>query len=168
MEKGRRRSGRDTRSGSRRFFEDGIKDDGGRRGEGLAARWTLHYVEDETRFGNGAVGEWRGAFARLVDEEVIPEGLDQDLCLVADRNAVDSLMRPGLRKTSHLLAVCREEPEVRDGGDGDEPVSLGHFKVALRAVVPQLWVMLNAMSAEELDPGVGYIWNELDAIPDRP
>lgn len=148
------------------FFDKALKDNGARLGEGLALQWTLHWVEEG--FDGASIEAVREEFARLVEEEEIPEGFEQDLCLVADARAVDSLLNGGPTRRTHLSAVCRQEPKDRYALDeGEEPDSDGHFKVALEAVLPTLSVMLNGMDAMELEPGAGYLWNGVfDAIAD--
>lgn len=140
-------------------FEYNLEASGARLGEGLAAKWFIHWVEEG--FEDGNIDRIRQEFVRLSDEEVIPEGLDQDLCLVADARAVSSLLDTGLKPSTHLGAVCREDPAEELELDEDEiPTSVGYFKVQLKSVLPSLYIALNKSDPYELYPGAGCIWND--------
>jgi hypothetical protein len=132
-------------------------------------RWWL--VDHETMDGKW-FNEVRDCFAELVEEaeEHIPLGLDLDLCLMIDKESVDSLL--DREESSGALLAPEEEKafvwgvdvnyydgdnkEDEEGsGDSEYP---GHFKISVSVLIPELWHTLNAQSPDELYPGKGQIF----------
>jgi hypothetical protein len=119
--------------------------------EGITGKLLWWLVDYETMGGKDFI-EVRDCFAGLVEEaeEHIPLGLDLDLCLMIDKESVDSLL--DREETSSALLSPEEEKAFvwgvdinyddddnaegeEGGGDSEYP---GHFKI----------------SCERFDPGV--------------
>jgi hypothetical protein len=116
--------------------------------------------------------EVRDCFSGLVEEaeEHIPLGLDLDLCLMIDKESVDSLL--DREETSSALLAPEEEKafvwgvDVNYNDDDDEGGEEGggdseypsHFKISASVLIPELWHTLNAESPGKLYPGKGQIF----------
>jgi hypothetical protein len=115
--------------------------------------------------------EVRECFAELVEEaeEHIPLGLDLDLALAIDKEAVDSLLD---RKESSSVLRSPEDQgvfvwgvDVNYDDDEDEEDEQardkeypGYFKISISVLIPELWHTLNTQTPDELYPGKGQIY----------
>jgi hypothetical protein len=139
--------------------------------EGLTGKLQWLLVDHEMMDGKG-FNEVRDCFGELVEEaeEYIPLGLDLDLCLMIDKESVDSLL-DGEATSSALLSPELEkafvwgvdvnydddDDEEGDGEGGDDKYP-GHFKISTSVLIPELWHTLNAQSPDELYRGKGKIY----------
>jgi hypothetical protein len=134
--------------------------------------WWL--VDHENMDGKG-FHEVRECFAELVDEaeEHIPLGLDLDLALVIDKEAVDSLLNRDESLGALRLPDDQDifvwgvdvnyDDDDADDGSGEAMESTvggypGYFKVSTMVLIPELWHTLNAQSPDELYPGQGHVY----------
>jgi len=130
--------------------------------------WKLVDHESMDRVG---FQEVRNSFAKLVEEaeEHIPSGLDLDMCLVIDKEAMDSLLD---RKESSNHLRSREDQKVfvwgvdvqYDEEDEDEGEYPGHFKISTNVLIPELWQTLQIQSADQLYPGEGQSYVGLSGM----
>jgi hypothetical protein len=97
-------------------------------------------------------------------EEHIPLGLDLDLCLIIDKESVDSLLDRE-ETSSTLLAleeekafVCGVDVNYDDDDDEEGDEYSGHFKISVSVLVPELWHTLDTQSPDKLYPGKGQIY----------
>jgi hypothetical protein len=133
--------------------------------EGLTGKLLWWLVDHETMDGKG-FKEVRDCFAELVEdaEDHIPLGLDLDLCLMIDKESVDSLL--DREETSSTLLALEEEKafvwgvDVNYDDDDDEEGDeySGHFKISVSVLVPELWHTLDTQSPDKLYPGKGQIY----------
>jgi hypothetical protein len=147
-------------------------------------------VVDEVSMDGKGVKECRECMRELVEEaeEHIPLGVDLDLCLVVDRECVDSLLETGEEK-AWVLGVDvgyydddgdeeegegeggvneqdreeeeeEEENQAGEGGEGEgqNPEYPGHFKISVSVLIPELWHTLDAQTPYQLYPGKGMIY----------
>jgi hypothetical protein len=138
--------------------------------EGLTGKLLWWLVDHESMDGKG-FDEVRECFAELVEEaeEHIPLGLDLDLALAIDKEAVDSLLD---RKESSSVLRSPEDQgvfvwgvDVNYDDDEDEEDEQardkeypGYFKISISVLIPELWLTLNTQTPDELYPGKGQIY----------
>ncbi|KAG9563621.1 hypothetical protein KCU71_g6667, partial [Aureobasidium melanogenum] len=121
------------------------------------------FVEDEELQGTG----WHGAvsyFSDLRANDQVPEGLDTPIILVADEFSITSLLHPTSNVKPWIWAVDLSHDWVI----GDVPpvavtptdIYPGYFRVALEAVIPELWPLLKGtgISGLELWGGDDSVW----------
>ncbi|KAG9669215.1 hypothetical protein KCU99_g7523, partial [Aureobasidium melanogenum] len=121
------------------------------------------FVEDEELQGTG----WHGAvsyFSDLRANDQVPEGLDTPIILVADEISITSLLHPTPDVKPWIWALDLSHDWVI----GDVPsvavtptdVYPGYFRVALEAVIPELWPLLKGteISGLELWGGDDSVW----------
>ncbi|KAG9516552.1 hypothetical protein KCV07_g6719, partial [Aureobasidium melanogenum] len=121
------------------------------------------FVEDEELQGTG----WHGAvsyFSDLRANDQVPEGLDTPIILVADEFSITSLLHPTSDVKPWIWAVDLSHDWVI----GDVPpvavtptdIYPGYFRVALEAVIPELWPLLKGtrISGLELWRGDDSVW----------
>ncbi|CAD0110492.1 unnamed protein product [Aureobasidium uvarum] len=121
------------------------------------------FVEDQELQGTG----WHGAvsyFSDLRNNDQVPEGLDTPVILVADQTSVNSLLHP----TKHVKPWIWAVDLSYDWKIGHVPPAVvistvkypGFFRVALKAVIPELWPLLmgTGISGLELWGGNDSVW----------
>jgi len=138
--------------------------------EGLTGKLLWWLVDHETMDGK-RFDEVRDCFAELVEdaEDHIPLGIDLDLCLMIDKESVDSLLNRG-GVSSALQSPDEEksfvwgvdvnydgENDEGEGRDENDPYP-GHFKISTSVLIPELWHTLNAGTPDMLYPGKDHIY----------
>ena len=176
-----------------RKWEEGMEErlrDMGAKGdlkEGITGK-LLWWLVDEVSMDGKGVRECRESMRELVEEaeEYIPLGLDLDLCLVVDRDCVDSLLEGGGEKAWVWGVDVNydnsddieedEEPINEDNGEDEEEEENeeeddnktgegrnseypGHFKISVSVLMPELWHTLDKRAPDKLYPGRGMIYS---------
>lgn len=143
--------------------------------EGLPGQLLWWLVDHEMMDGKG-FKEVKDCFRELVEdaEETIPLGLDLDLCLMIDKQVVDSLLDREETSTA-LLSLENEKVFVwgvdvnyeddeddEDEEEGEEVTNdgeyPGYFKISVNVLIPELWHTLDTQPPDALYPGKGKIY----------
>jgi hypothetical protein len=123
--------------------------------ERVAERTTMMFVND-TATASKSLSEIVAAFHELRENGTMPPGLDVGMCLVLDKEATSSLLEPVEGQNAWVWAV--DVYYDFDGTNAEEDGYLGRFKVAINALIGELWPMLIGQEPESLWSFADPIW----------
>ena len=137
-----------------RGLEGGLVGCAGR--ERVAERLMVMFVDDVDLAGVG-FSDVAKAFEAVRENGDVGPGLDVGMCLALDEEAMASLLEPVAGEESWVWAV-----DVNHDFDGaqTEDGYLGRFKVAINALISELWPLLagTVMRPENLWPSANPVW----------
>ena len=123
--------------------------------ERVAERLMVMFVDDVNLAGVG-FHDVAQAFAAVRENGDVGPGLDVGMCLMLDEKAMSSLLEPVEGQESWVWAV---DVHHDFGGTQTEDGYPGRFKVAIDALISDLWPLLaTGMEPENLWPFANPIW----------
>ncbi|TFK69176.1 hypothetical protein BDN72DRAFT_623289 [Pluteus cervinus] len=133
-------------------------------GEGIdEVKGTLNFewIEDQEGLDGQSVDDIRGYYETWRSHARLPQGMDHALCLVVTRESLQSLL-DGSTSTAHNYSNRQVAPfvlAVDTESDLEEGYN-GHFKVAISALINELFPILAAqrLTPPELAPEGDGIW----------
>ncbi|PWY90626.1 hypothetical protein BO94DRAFT_545347 [Aspergillus sclerotioniger CBS 115572] len=104
---------------------------------------------------NASLERIQEAYNSYDENEGVPPGLGTGMCLVVDKNAMESLLNPVAGEDPWVIAMDLSFDHSREVPEGEYP---GYFRVAVDSVIPEFYPFVSIMTPPELWASANPIW----------